>query len=76
MKFDRITIDPLQMGGIACIRHLRVPVATVVSMVAESMSNEDILAAYPYLEQEDIHQALHYAAAAVQERQIPLIEPA
>ncbi len=73
MEFRRITVDPRQMGGIPCLRRLRIPVATVVGMVADGMSEEDILQAYPDLELEDIREALRYAAAAVQEREIPLV---
>ena len=73
MEFRRITVDPRQMGGIPCLRRLRIPVATVVGMVADGMSEEDILRAYPDLEREDIREALRYAAAAVQEREIPLL---
>lgn len=72
MKFSRITADPKQMGGVPCIRGLRIPVATVVGMVAEGMANSDILKAYPDLQVEDIHEALRYAAAAVRERELPL----
>jgi uncharacterized protein (DUF433 family) len=60
------------MGGVACIRHLRIPVATVLSLLADGMSTSDILDAYPDLETEDIHQALHYAAYLAQERDIPI----
>jgi len=74
MKYQRITIDPNRMGGVACIRHLRIPVATVVGMVAEGMRDEEILQAYPDLEPEDIREALRFAAEAVQERQLPLVE--
>lgn len=72
MKFTRITIDPKQMGGVPCLRGLRIPVATVVSMVADGMSEHEILAAYPDLEPEDVREALHYAAAAMRERALPL----
>lgn len=72
--FPRITIDPKQMGGLPCIRGLRMPVSRVVNMVAEGMSEEEILAAYPYLEKEDIREALRYAAAAVRERELPVTE--
>ena len=61
------------MGGVPCIRGLRIPVATVVGMVADGMSEEEILKAYPDLEIEDIHQALRYAAEAVKERELPLV---
>jgi uncharacterized protein (DUF433 family) len=73
MEFRRITVDPRQMGGVACLRGLRIPVATVVGMVADGMTDEDILQAYPDLEREDIREALRYAAAAVQERELPLL---
>ena len=73
MKFIRITVEPDKMGGVPCIRGLRIPVATVVGMVASGMSEEEILKAYPDLEPEDIRQALHYAAEAVRERELPLV---
>lgn len=73
MKYSRITADPKKMGGVPCIRDLRIPVATVVGMVAEGMTVADILKAYPDLEEEDIHQALLYAADAVDQRQLPLV---
>ena len=56
MKFTRITIKPTQMGGVPCIRGLRIPVATVVGMMANGMSNEEILRAYPDLETQDIRR--------------------
>ena len=58
MKFTRITIDERQMGGVPCIRGMRIPVATVVGMVADGMTEAQILEAYPDLETEDIHEAL------------------
>lgn len=73
MKFRRITVDPHQMGGVPCLRGLRIPVATVVAMVADGMSEAEILRAYPDLEPEDIREALRYAAEAVQERELPLV---
>jgi uncharacterized protein (DUF433 family) len=72
MKFERITIDEHQMGGTPCIRGLRIPVATVVGMVADGMTHAQILKAYPDLENEDIHEALRFAAEAVRERGLPL----
>jgi uncharacterized protein (DUF433 family) len=72
MKFPRITVDAAQMGGVPCIRGLRIPVATVVGMVADRMTEEEILEAFPDLEREDVHEALRYAAEAVRERQLPL----
>jgi uncharacterized protein (DUF433 family) len=71
MVFDRITIDPNKMGGVPCIRELRMPVATVVRMVAEGMTHDQILEEHPDLEKEDIQEALRYAAAAVRERELP-----
>jgi uncharacterized protein (DUF433 family) len=62
MKFARITVNPRQMGGVPCIRGLRVPVATVVAMVADQMTEPEILEAYPDLDAEDIREALRYAA--------------
>jgi uncharacterized protein (DUF433 family) len=73
MKFARITVDPRQMGGVPCIRGLRIPVATIVGMVADGMAEAEILAAYPDLEREDIREALRYAAEAVRERELPLL---
>ena len=72
MKFTRITVDVQQMGGVPCIRGLRIPVATVVGMVADGMTDAEILKAYPDLAAADIHEALHYAAEAVRERELPL----
>ena len=71
-QFDRITVDPAQMGGVPCIRHLRIPVATIVGLVAERRTDAEILADYPDLEPDDIRQALVYAAEAVRERQLPM----
>lgn len=73
MTYRRITVGPEQMGGVPCIRGLRIPVATVVGMVADGMGEKDILAAYPDLEPEDIQEALRYAAEAVRERTLPLV---
>lgn len=71
MAFKRITVDPHQMGGVPCVRALRIPIATIVGMVAEGMTAEEILASYPDLEVEDIREALHFAAEAVRERELP-----
>jgi uncharacterized protein (DUF433 family) len=71
--FTRITVDPNQMGGLPCIRGLRIPVATVVGMVGEGMPETEILSAYPDLEIEDVREALRYAAEAVRERELPVI---
>lgn len=75
MKFTRITVDPKQMGGVPCIRGLRIPVATVVGMVAEGMTLAQIIEAYPDLVAADITEALKYAAEAVRERELPLAAP-
>ncbi len=76
MRYQRITVNKNQMDGVPCIRHLRIPVATVVAMIADGMSVEEILEAYPDVEREDISEALYFAADAVKERQIPLSIPA
>ncbi len=60
------------MGGVPCIRGLRIPVATVLKMLASGMSEAQILADYPDLEPEDIPEALRFAAAAVLEQELPL----
>ena len=73
MKFTRVTVDYNQMGGVPCIRSLRIPVATIVGMVANEMNNEEILKAFPDLESEDIRQALQFAAEAVRERELPIV---
>jgi uncharacterized protein (DUF433 family) len=72
MRFSRVTIDPDVMGGMPCIRGLRIPVATVVAMVADHMTSTEILAELPDLEAEDVAEALRYAAEAVRERELPV----
>jgi uncharacterized protein (DUF433 family) len=67
---QRITVDPDRMGGVPCIRDLRLPVATVVAMIADRMSESEILAAYPDLTSDDIRAALQYAARAVEDRAV------
>lgn len=74
MRYTRITVNPDQMGGLPCIRGLRIPVATVVAMLADGMTEDEILSDLPSLEREDIREALRYAAEAVQERAIPLVD--
>ena len=71
--FTRITVDHNQMDGLPCIRHLRIPDATIVGMVSEGMPEDEILKAYPDLEREDIREALRFAAEAVRERELPLV---
>jgi len=73
MTFERITVNPAQMGGVPCIRGLRIPVATVVDMVANGMTPADILGAYPDLDEADVREALRFAAEAVRERELPLL---
>lgn len=73
VSFQRITIEPEKMGGVPCIRGLRIPVATVVDLFASGLSREEILKYYPDLEAEDITEALRFAAEAVRERELPLI---
>lgn len=75
MAFERITTDPDRMGGVPCVRHLRFPVATVVAMVADGMTVEEILAEHPDLEAEDVTESLRYVAVAVQKRELPLRQP-
>jgi uncharacterized protein (DUF433 family) len=75
MKFTRITVDPGQMDGVPCIRRMRIPVATVVGMFAEGLSQAEILGAYPDLEADDVREALRFAAEAVRERELPLAAP-
>ena len=72
MKFDRISVDPRVMDGVPCIRGLRLPLATVIGMLAEGMDEGEILHSYPDLEAEDLRQALAFAAAALTERHLPL----
>jgi uncharacterized protein (DUF433 family) len=72
MAIDRITIDPAVMSGKPCIRGMRVTVGTIVGMLAEGHSTAEILKLYPYLEAEDITQALSYAALRSEEREIDL----
>ena len=71
-RLDRITFDPAIMGGRACIRGMRVTVALVLNLVANGMSIADIIDAYPYLEAEDIRQALQYAAWLAEESVHPV----
>ncbi len=71
MGFARITVNPRQMGGVPCVRGVRIPVSVIVGMVADDMTSDEILEAYPDLEQEDIREALRFAAEAVVERRLP-----
>lgn len=73
---DRISVNPRQMGGVPCIRGLRIPVATVLGMLADGMTAEQILAELPPLEPDDIAAALRFAADTVSDREIPLQQTA
>ena len=72
MEFKRVTTEARQMGGVPCLRGLRIPVATVVSLVADGQTAERILDLYPDLEADDVREALLFAAEAVRERTLPL----
>lgn len=76
MHFTRITVNPAQVGGVPCIRGLRIPVATVVGMIAEGMTVDEVTTELPDLSREDVREALQFAAEAVLERQLPLVIPA
>ena len=73
-KFDRITLDPDKCFGKPCIRGFRIPVTSILSYLSSGMTSEEILAEWPELEEEDIHQALGYAAWAMEERILPFAE--
>ena len=66
MTTTRITVNPNQMGGVPCVRGLRIPVASIVGMVADDMSWDEILRYYPDLQADDIRAALRFAADTVQ----------
>jgi uncharacterized protein (DUF433 family) len=68
----RITVDPKQMGGMPCIRGLRIPVATVVGMIADGMTPDEVVRELPPLDLEDVAAALRFAADVVADREIPL----
>ena len=71
-NFARITVDPAQMGGVPCVRHLRIPVATVLRLLAGGLAEREILSEYPDLRAEDIRECLRFAAASAMEREMPL----
>ncbi|KAA6430422.1 DUF433 domain-containing protein [Dyadobacter flavalbus] len=73
MKLDHITFDPQIMGGKPCVRGMRITVGTIVGLVASGKSFEEILEYYPYLEMEDIRQALAYAAWRSEEIEVPFV---
>lgn len=76
VPFERITADPQRMGGVPCIRDLRVTVSMVLGQLAGGRSIDEVLADYPYLEREDILAALEFAAAVVNGRDVPLARSA
>ena len=75
-NFERITVNPNQMGGVPCIRGLRIPVATVIRMLAGGMTEQEILADYPDLQVEDVRDCLRFAAASAVERELAVPRPA
>lgn len=76
MSLDRVTVDPVQMGGVPCIRGLRVTVSMVLGQLAAGRTIDELLGDYPYLEREDVTAALEYAAAIVNQREVPIARPA
>lgn len=76
MALDRITVDPTRMGGVPCVRDLRVTVSMVLGQLAAGASIDEVLTDYPYLEREDVSAALEYAAAIVNEHEVPIARPA
>jgi uncharacterized protein (DUF433 family) len=70
-NFERITINPARMGGVPCVRNLRIPVATVLRLLAGGLTEMEICSEYPDLQQEDIRECLRFAAAAAMERELP-----
>jgi uncharacterized protein (DUF433 family) len=72
--FNRITVNPNQMSGEPCIRSLRIPVATIVSLFAQGLSVSEIISYYPDLVKEDIEEALNFAAETVREKELPLLK--
>ena len=72
-NLTRITLNPRVMGGKPCIRGLRVTVGTIVGLIASGYSNDEILRLYPYLEEEDLREALAYAAWRSEEIELPLV---
>lgn len=75
MTFDRITRNPAVMGGKACIRGMRVTVSMIVGQIGAGVSIDDLLRDYPYLEREDVLQALRYAAWRTEDREVDLATP-
>lgn len=75
MQFTRITVNPHQIGGLPCVRGLRMPVSVIIAMLGNGMTEEEILSDHPDLEKEDIKEALLYASEAVRKYELPLITP-
>lgn len=76
MTFERIAVDPARMGGLPTIRDTRVTVGMVLGQLAAGRTIDEIVADYPYLERDDVLAALEYAAAAANEREVPVARPA
>jgi uncharacterized protein (DUF433 family) len=76
MSFERISADPRIMGGVPCIRGTRMPVSSILGYMAAGMTHDEILADFPELSADDLHEALEYGAAAVSERELPHRETA
>lgn len=76
VAYERITIDPNRMSGLPCIRDTRVTVSAVLGQLAAGVTIPELLADYPYLDRDDVLAALEFAAAALQERELPLAQPA
>ncbi|MDH3538950.1 MAG: DUF433 domain-containing protein [Acidimicrobiia bacterium] len=76
MAYERITVDPERMGGVPCIRDLRMTVSMLLGQLAAGLTTDEVLEQYPYLEREDVLAALEYAAAVVNEREVPVAKPA
>jgi uncharacterized protein (DUF433 family) len=76
MAADRVVTDHRVMGGVPCIAGTRIPVATIVGLIAEGLTPDDVVAEYPQLTRDDVRAALEFAAAAVDERHLPLRMPA
>ena len=76
MAFQRIVVDPARMGGLPTIRDTRVTVGMVLGQLAAGQTIDEVLADYPYLERDDVLASLEYAAAAVNQREVPVTRPA
>ena len=76
VAYERITVDPNRMSGLPCIRNTRVTVSAVLGQLAAGLTIPEVLADFPYLDRDDVLAALEFAAAAVQERELPLAQPA